>query len=421
MVRVARLSIVALLLLAACGDRNAEVPSDSAAGPLAPAQLDGIADPAIIAAIAELFPAGQSRNHAFAYYGRIRVRALTGDMDGAVAEVFGFLHFALRLLQRGILLGPDPGGALADLFAMIFEELGVEGPPLSGFALGEGGFAIGLIGPEGGRVTAPNKHGAIAFDPGMLSGPTWVVVAQLPNPADPGECPFGFPVENDCYPLFFDYSVFPESNLTGEDPPRIGQCVIEEGPLAPPNEMVEMRLRIASELNGMLVFWPMTEAPSTVDCTDLEMAAWQSDLMDLLGPFARVFKVTPLYANPGRLGASVSSFSPFAPADPVIEEPDPEVEGTIEGVVLTASQTPVSGATVQLRELRGDYMDSTTTGMDGTFEFTGLPIGPEGTTYRVRTGGRTDSDSEDVTLTEEDPEAFVVLMVGGGPVDVITE
>lgn len=305
----------------------------------------------------------------------------------------------------------------------IFDELGVEGPPLSGANLG-GDFAIGLLGPAGGRVTVPSKHAAIAFDPGVLSGPTWVVVAGLSDPPDPGMCPFGFPVDVDCYPLFYDYSVFPETNVTGV--PRVGQCVLDEGPLAPPSEAVAMRLRIASESEddpGTLVFWPLTEAPSTVDCTDLEepvIVGWQGTLFEAMGPLAGLFRVTPAYANPGKLGASISSFSPFAPADPESggseEEPPPpeDVEGVIEGVVVNSFEQPVAGQVVNLRRVGGGLTDQTVTGPDGTFKFSGLPIDPEGTDYQVRAVSGQGSDSERVTLTEEEPEKFVVLVVPGG-------
>ncbi|HUP21099.1 MAG TPA: hypothetical protein VM778_14275, partial [Gemmatimonadota bacterium] len=329
-----------------CGER-AEPPSGPSSGVLDPA-LDGIADPAVIALIGDLFPP-DLRIPALVQYGQIRAHAARSEMDAAVGEAFDFLAWTLGHLAAGHLVPPEPitpAEGVVLLFELIFAELGVEGPPLTAANL-EGDVAVGLLGPAGGGVTVPSLHAAISFDPGMLSGPTWVIVAGLPDPQDPGGCPFGFTVDTECYPLFYDFTIHPESNLVGI--PRIGMCVVEFGPLAP-SETVEMRLRIASEneaVPGTIVFWPLTTAPSSVDCSDLEtppIVGWQGELFDALGPLAGVFRVTPAFANPGRLGGSITAFSPFAPADPEggEEEPPPPEEdiGVIEGQVLNSFGQP---------------------------------------------------------------------------------
>ncbi len=224
-----------------------------------------------------------------------------------------------------------------------------------------------------------------------------------PDPNTPGDCPFGFPVPYDCYPLFFDYSLAPETNLAGV--PTIGQCVVEPpDPNAPPNQTVEQRVRIASpddDNPGELIFWPLATAPATVDCSDLALgppgpldALWAG-----LGPLQGLFTVSEAHANPGRLGASVSTFSPFAPTDPVL--------GTIDATVVDDQQNPISGAIVTVADQNQQVVASDTTDMNGEVTLT-VPFG----TYDVvATNGALSSQVVQVTLTPTAPTAPVTLQI----------
>lgn len=332
MIRFSRLACLLALpaWLTACGTDTAEVPSAASGGLDAAARSAcTVQDAADI--IDEIFPPPGLSNQATAKCGNI-LRQADRDLGVGVSQTFDFLGQTLDFYHDGRLNSPSQGTleeAIVDLFAALFGAIGVAGPPLTPEGIERGDIAVGLFDENGGTLTVPSAHSAIHFDFGDLAGDTWVTIAFIADsdPNTAGNCPFGFPVLHDCYPLFYDYSLVPATNLV--DPPRIGQCVVEPpDPNAPPNPTVEARLRIASpdEANpGELIFWPLATAPGTVDCSDLVPPPGPIDALDALwtglGPLQRLFRVGEAYANPGKLGASVSTFSPFAPADPVARPP----------------------------------------------------------------------------------------------------
>lgn len=320
--------ILGLTILSACADdRGGPMPSDPA-GALDPAgwASDLCPDREIRKRIASLFPLENDlRKRAFEHCGNALEAFEAGAHLAAGWWGHRFLWYTTRLYDRSRLLEPEEEtteGAIALLFADLFERIQTEGPPLTAEGIAGGGLAIELVTPDRGRLmVTPNRHAAVRFWEDYVSDRTWAVVIQLPAPQEPTTCPDGFPGGLPCYPLFFDYSLFPESHLQGE--PRVSLCVVDEGPFAPPEEALD-DLRLASPTHDQpdeLMVWPVANASTALDCADASVALFGEErfgdhLWDALGPFHRLFRVTPAYANPGRLGASVSTFSPFAAVDP---------------------------------------------------------------------------------------------------------
>src|SRR5688500_5985284 len=186
------------LAVAACSDQSSPTAPDPTEG-LVPA---GIADAQTIQEIRLLF---KNRLFALGFYAAIRIAAFTGNEEAAIDHALDFLRFAISERNAGRIRNPKDGRtrdeAIVDLFERIFHELGVDPPPFEGI-FGSGDFVIGRVGSEGGKITVPSGHAAIAFAPGDLTAGTWVVISGLPNPSSPGGCPFGFPVDGECYPLF---------------------------------------------------------------------------------------------------------------------------------------------------------------------------------------------------------------------------
>lgn len=315
--RSARLpvTLLALAVLAACGDTPEAGPDAGPSSSLAPAAVPVTCTGDAGALIDELFPAGAARDYAVQQCARIQHRSMKGKTESALLAIEQFIEDLLLLAAQGRLNTPSMGTieeAMGALVAALYADAGI--------AVGVGEIGVGEVDESGGTVASPSMHAAIEFAPGDLGGDTWVTIVPLPLPGSPGDCPFGFPVNHDCYPLYYDVTIHPAGNLI--DPATLGFCVLDSGPFAPPSMTVADRLQIASRDHvnpGQIVFWPVSAAPGAVDCSDLAFAptGWQGRVWDALGPFAGLFEVTPAFANPGKLGASISSFTPFAAADPV--------------------------------------------------------------------------------------------------------
>ncbi|HUP21098.1 MAG TPA: carboxypeptidase-like regulatory domain-containing protein [Gemmatimonadota bacterium] len=323
-------AVLVPLALAACGG-SSEAPSG------VPRALDPAARWTCTGEVAdlvdEIFPPPGLRNMALSRCANIQRQYARGEILDATAMVYELIEDAIDDAANGLLLTPPSRTleeALADLIAALLAEVGLEP--------GAGEVVVGVVDETGGDVTVPSGHAALSFDPDDVSGETWVTIIGLADPLVAGACPFGFPVPYDCYPLFFDMSLEPASNL--QDAVTAGLCVADTGPLAPPNATVAGRLQLASpdpNNPGQIVFWPVVAAPSGVDCSDLAFAptGWQKDLFALLGPAARLFEVAPAWADPGSLGGSMTSFSPVAATDP-----------DTTGSTTPALLAPASGATI---------------------------------------------------------------------------
>jgi hypothetical protein len=213
------------------------------------------------------------------------------------------------------------------------------------------------VGSEGCRVITGTEFAGVVFPPGALPGTHFVSIRRLGD--DPG--PFddsGFPVGEGSFPLFYDFSITPETafgaGVIG------GVCVVEPpDPYAPPDPVV-VRLRLAHLVEGEegpeVEILPLADA-DFLDCTGAStspalsgLGAWGARTMAAFEPLSD-FLVAPLWASPGRLGATIAAFSPFGAVDPEFEEGPAEPVPTTTTLVfqdptLTAGQVTTATATV---------------------------------------------------------------------------
>lgn len=418
MPRLLRASVLTFVVLAmAACQEGPDASLDRDANPLTAAAPSGCDDPLLLPAVQAMFPQGMV-NRALQACDQVESLAADGQTEQALHQVQIFMRWALQMADVGH-VSPLSGQSLEESLATLFE--GFFGLVFDGVS---GGVTVGLVedgqsGPE--EVVAPNSGGGISVDDEDISGDTWFAVSRIPDPTSPGDCPAGFPTNAfDCYPLFYDVTVFPASNVV--DDVLMNICVVETGPNAPPTTTVEQRLQIASPSHddpGSLTFWPQDGGiVNGVSCPTIASLPddWRGDLWRALGPFQEVFAVTPAYANPGRLGASIGAFTPFAPTDPAS---GPSTTGTIEGV-LTLSVTgpnpsPIANHAINLFQgttATGTPFASTTTDNQGEFSFLNLPIPGGITQYTVHAPcpGCPD-DTETVTLSFGDPFEFVQLSI----------
>ena len=313
-----------LSMLAACGtDRESGSPVDTGL------ELTGVAafcpSGEIGDAIAAIFPTASSlRNVARVNCGQVFDAFGKGKQTEAVQKAFAFFVKSLQQNEAGRLLvsGEEGEEDIVELFLAILEGIGVELPDMDpedlADALADGEYAIGELVPNGPPVLTVSKHAGID-DGGGLFGPVTVVIIMIPPDESEIEisslshpCPAGVDNSFDCYPLFFDYSVSPESNVNTAVGLQLGQCNVSP-------EGVEVQL-LSPE--GLL---PLDDSPAGIDCTDVEpevtLTGWRSYAWTVIEPVSPLFRVTPAFAGQSPIGGRISAFSPVAPVDPESGEP----------------------------------------------------------------------------------------------------
>ncbi|MGH7567075.1 MAG: carboxypeptidase-like regulatory domain-containing protein [Gemmatimonadota bacterium] len=363
-------------------------------------------------AIAEIFPTKKNLAHkATITCGQIFKDFGKGKQAHAIQRAFQFFEKTLQQYEADQLLDPDPSveAKIVDLFAAIFAGLAVGFPDIDPDDLAEivaeGEYAIGTLRPGGPPLITPSGHAGIG-DPGDgLFGPVTAFVfligpdegeSELSVSSESHPCPAGVDNSFDCYPLFFDYSVFPESNVNPAVGLQLGQCNVSPGG-------VEVLLLSPEG------FLPEDDAPNGVVCDDVQpeeeiaMTGWRSVAWAVLEPISPLFRVTPAIAGKNPIGGRISAFSPVAPADP---ESGGEVTlGSISGQVFDSSNdnAAIQGATVELFTNDEELVGTTETNSDGNYSFTELELG--GYIVQAEAEGYSGASSEPVTLTEENPDA----------------
>jgi len=299
------------LLFAACSE---SVVPEERSNPLAAAGPPGRCDDsAIRSAIGDVFSGGLE-TQALAKCSNVLRKIGEDDLGTALEMTLAWLEQTLDLFDAGQVSDRD---GIDELFGLVFAALG----------FGNGTDAVvDVVTPAGKNVTTPTGFAGAEFDPNDVSDDTFIVITRLDDPRFPGDCVpgLGFDARPGvaCYPLFYDYSVFPEENVVDEV--VIGQCVLDPGtdPNAPADATILNRIRLATpdESGEGIVLLPVVPGPADVDCTSLGGViagdGWRDALWAGLGPLQRVFTVRPAFANPGKLGASISAFSPKIPVDP---------------------------------------------------------------------------------------------------------
>jgi hypothetical protein len=327
-----------------------------------------------------------------------------GKQTEAVQKAFAFFVKSLQQNEAGQLLvsGEEGEADIVELFLAILEGIGIDlsdmDPEDLVDALLNGEVGSGELVPGGPPVIIPSRHAGIG-DPGEgLFGPVTVVIIMIP--ADEPElelssldhpCPAGVDNSFDCYPLFYDYSVSPESNVNPAVGLQLGQCNVSP-------EGVEV------ELLSPEGFLPLDDAPAGLDCSDVEpevtMTGWRSYAWTVLEPVSPLFRVTPAFAGQSPIGGRISNFSPVAPADP---ESGPGI-GSISGTIFNnTNEEPIDGATVDLFTPGDVPAGTTTTNPAGDYSFTELELGD----YQVKASaaGFEPDSSAPFELTEEVPDA----------------
>jgi hypothetical protein len=390
---------VSLTILGGCGaDRESASPVDSTL------DLAGVANDCpggvISQDIAQIFPTQKSLRHvATVNCGQIFKDFEKGKQQEAIQKAFKFFQKTLQQNEKSQLLDPDPSveAKIVHLFSTIFSGIGVTIPEIDPEVLMDGEYAIGELVPDGPPLLTVSKHAGID-DGGGLFGPVSVFIVKI-EAAGGGltDCPAGIDDRFDCYPLFYDYTVTPESNVNPAIGLKLGQCNV-----SPPGVEVELLTPEG--------FLPEDDAPVGLDCTDVQpevaMTGWRSYAWTVLEPVSPLFRVTPAFAGKNPIGGRISNFSPVAPADPSSGGGGEETLGSVSGTIFDGSdQSPIQGATVQLVTPGDVPAGSTTTNADGNYTFTELDLG----NYQVKASAvsfQPDS-SAPFALTEESPDADV--------------
>jgi len=255
-------------------------------------------------------------------------------------------------------------------------------------------------------VVTPDGESALSLSLGDLIGP--VVAAILPVESPPGgQCPFDFDPPQECYPQAWDWSFTPIENVVDDVD---GWLCLDSTVL--PQGVPENRIEIASEdaeNPGTLRFWGNTPEASipgdfTEFCPDEEPEIGfgvprPDGMLGHAWDLASVFWVTPAYASPGKLGASIGAFSVFTPADP-----GPTTQtGTISGTVTTSSSEctqPIPGAAVSIPATNF----ATVTNSSG---FYSLSVPFDTYTVEASASGFFSEEETGITVASETPDVTV--------------
>jgi hypothetical protein len=324
---------IPIVALAACGgEGDLESPMDSSL------DLAGVADdcPAgqIGDDIAAIFPTDESLRHvATVNCGQVFKDFGKGKQAQAIQKAMRFFQKTLQQYENDQLLDPAPSveARIVDLFTAIFAGIGSPLGDIDPDVIASGEYAIGRLVPGGPPVLTVSGHAGID-DGGGLLGPVDVVIFQIFPPEVDLElssashpCPAGVDDTFDCYPLFFDYSVFPETNVNPAVGLQLGQCNVSP-------EGIEVLLLSPEG------FLPEDDAPNGVLCDDVQpeevsMTGWRKYAWAALEPISPLFRVTPAIAGKNPIGGRISAFSPVAPADP-------ESGGEEDSIATTTAISP---------------------------------------------------------------------------------
>ena len=275
-----------------------------------------------------LFPTENDlRQEATNECGRIYEDLVNGNENAAIERVFQFLEGTLAQNENGDLLDPTPSAEqrITELFAAIFDDLGLDFPDVDPEVLASGEYAVGTIVPNGPPLLTESRHAGID-DGGGLFGPVQVIIVQIPAEGAGLQasslshpCPAGIDDDFDCYPLFYDYTVVPESNVNPAVGLKLGQCNVSPS---------DIEILLATP-EGLL---PEDDSPVGLDCTDVQpqaaMTGWRSHAWAVIEPIAPLFRVSEAFAGKNPIGGRISAFSPVAPVDAAsggggVEEPPP--------------------------------------------------------------------------------------------------
>ena len=267
------------------------------------------------------------RQAAITECGQIYADLEIGNEAAASERAFQFFEGTLAQNVAGDLLDPEPSAEqrITELFAAIFDDLGLDFPDIDPDVLAAGEYAVGTLVPNGPPLLTESKHAGID-DGGGLFGPVQVIIVQIPaggaglqTSSLSHPCPAGIDDDFDCYPLFYDYTVVPATNVNPAVGLKLGQCNV-----SPPDIEV-----VLATPEGLL---PEDDSPVGLDCTDVQpqaaMTGWRSFAWTMIEPIAPLFRVSEAFAGRNPVGGRISAFSPVAPVDPTSGGGEPPPPGT---------------------------------------------------------------------------------------------
>ncbi len=253
------------------------------------------------------------------------------------------------------------------------------------------------------EVLIPSLHSGVFLPVGACDAPCVIIGQKIDETVfNPGEGPLTGLNGGDLdqFPLFFSWSKQELGEGGGGGPAasrglelaqgdfnvpvEIALCVVEEGPYAPPDSVVENRLQLAhpnpADPDTIEILDVNAANNVNLDCSDATAGDPPSEPIGGLAP-AGERRLT--LASPGKLGAAITAFSPFAAVDPQSGEP-----GSIAGTVSDAcsgGEIAIGGATVELFEgtigIEETPFDTTSTdAQNGSYSFADVPVG----SYTVR-------------------------------------
>ncbi len=323
----------AALVLAGCNDapQNPIAPRQPAASQL---PSNRAAREAQINGLINALYAPKDQGGVFAQFAKIKAQLASGNTADVQPAIIDFVAMLLADFHNGVL--QDPNGAqppsipdaLRDLVNSVAEFGGF--PPFipSASAFTSDGL-VAIVGTAGGTFKTAAGFAGVRFPAGALPSDVILVVNRLENPQQLGQGPL--PTTFDQYPLFYDFSTFPEIAQFAQ-PVTVGLCRLEVGePFGPATQAIADRLQLAHPDRAdpsTIELLPQADA-SFIQCTGVSLASAEDVHQDRSGTsralhalasagsrVASLFLPATAYAVHGGLGGLTSSFSPFGAVDP---------------------------------------------------------------------------------------------------------
>ncbi|MGH7589455.1 MAG: hypothetical protein ACRELU_12775 [Gemmatimonadota bacterium] len=272
--------------------------------------------------IADVFSPGGLRNAVTKQCQNIAGELDEGDTEGAVEKVFSLIDKILGHHADGETTGDDV--ATATLLNALLGIVNLDGIfPVTGVDENTGGGSC-----DSGGCTHVTQSGlaGISVPPQTSEGIDQCYITFNLREFDP-ELFSGF----DNYPFQFEYEIVCADEATGGldlaqdgtiyDPAAIVGVCFADPPLGPTTEEVPNENRQLAHLpdgEEVPVLLEIAEATflTDEDCAEASMAAAPLPYRALakLEPISEFF-VSPLLANPGRLGGAIAAHSPIGPVD----------------------------------------------------------------------------------------------------------
>lgn len=377
----AAVTIAVATILVGCQDDDALLPSSPSRS------LDTAVDDDALCELAGMVFDGGKLNAVCKQLRNIERQADRGETVDAADKARDLIEFVLHHFN-GRRLNDPPGpdtteDVLGELIAGIAELGGLlppgSGPIPPGAFTEEGAFEMCTASAGCTVTTGTDFAGAnipagtplVDVHTGQPVDDLIVVIARESDTLFPFT-PFGF----DNFPLFYHITTIPEVEIASngglngaqENEMIVGVCVVDPpDPLAPPPG-ADLRIgRLFEGEEGQEVeITPLRDA-SFLDCTGAStngqaLTGWRGWLASVFGPASSLLDVTPLYANPGRLGGAISAFSTYGAVD--ISAPQPEGTIRVSGFDSPRNRAPLTSGTAS--NLGAALVDQNNFSSDGT-------------------------------------------------------